>query len=109
MSKHWIESALEIANEEFYRAHLQAEMEKATPFVKDEGSIVTTIKGGFMSGTKINPTPGMMTDEQCGKIIRLYDTLGQFEKGVEFVREPQERIEAQELIRILEDKVLDLH
>lgn len=39
MSEHWTETAIKIANEELYRAHLQNEMEKVTPRIKDEGSI----------------------------------------------------------------------
>ena len=37
MSKHWIETALEIANEEYYLNHLAEEMKKNR--VPDEGSI----------------------------------------------------------------------
>lgn len=42
MSKHWIDVALEIANEEYYRNHLAEEMNKTK--VPDEGSIPVPTK-----------------------------------------------------------------
>lgn len=49
---------------------------------------------------------GMMTHEQVGYILALSDELGEFDKALEFIREPQEEKEAQELINRMEDRIL---
>lgn len=48
---------------------------------------------------------GMMTHEQVGYILALSDELGEWDKGIYFIRDVVEYGEAKKLINELEDRI----